>query len=240
MPARNLGVAKEDVSTSALSTSEQDLLDETMRHCYQDIREMGTQVLYDKHREYMEEIRFAARVAKAQFAQNFGGQQASASQFVMTPIHPSYFGYSDWSQAPEASAQTTTTWIDSSAPDLLNGNADEPVRVGEQAVHVILGLGSHEDSPVENRYKWYTQREPRTVVNTEETYRQTDIGIQFLEAPLVLPEDNEFRAEFWSPAAGSTYPFLHGYTFVKGQPARRPDPTTYLGSDVSNSILAEQ
>jgi len=240
MPQRSVMAAEEEVETETLKGSEESTLNQVFARQFEDTRTEGSNTLVNKLREYQDEVGFAAQIAKAQFNQNLGGGSTTAGQFAVSQIDSAYFGYNDWDNAPDAPADGTQDWIDSDTPDNLTGTVGEPIIIGEDAVHVVCGVGTYEDSPKEDKFKFHVNREPKTVDRVEDAWRGTDLQIKWFDTPYIWYEDTEVRAELYSPVAGSSSPYLVGVSFVEGKAARRLSPGTYTGTQTANTIVAQQ
>ena len=240
MPQRSIATAEDEVETESLSGNEKQRLQGVYERLLEDTRTQGSNVFVQKLMEYQNEIEFGASVAKAQFQQNLGGGSTTTGQFAVSHIDPGFFGWDQWDNAPDAAADTTNTWLDSSNPDNLAGTGGEPLIIGEDAVHVVVGIGTYEQSPKENKYKFEVNREPKTVVRVEDAWRETDLQVKWLDSAYVFNEDTEVFAERYSPIAGASSPRLIGVSFVEGKAARRINPDNYTGTQTANNIVVEQ
>jgi len=240
MPQRSIATAEDEVETQSLTGPEQSRLQGVYERLLEDTRTEGTNTLVQKLMEYQGEIEFGAQVAKAQFQQNLGGGSTTTGQFAVSHIDPGFFGWDDWDNAQDAAADSVNTWLDSAEPDNLSGTGDEPLIIGEDAVHVVVGLATYEPSPKENKYKFEVNREPKTVIRVDDAWRETDLQIKWLDSAYVLNEDTEVFAERYSPVAGSSSPRLVGVSFIEGKAARRINPDNYTGTQTANNIVVQQ
>lgn len=205
--------------------SEMHLLQRSLQHGFEDSRSLDTRVLQDNYQDYYDTIRFAAEVAKSQFGLDFGGIVAdSDNEFVMDHPHSGYFGYNDWSNLADVSADSTFTWIDEDAVDNLSGSAGEPVTIGEPVVHLIFGVGSYDTSPKTTRMQMEINDKPKTSISTGHFFQSTDIAVKWLDSPILIRKDDEFLVDAYSGEAGTESLFFEGVTFVKNRQARNLDP----------------
>lgn len=215
-----------------LSEEEEDMLKMVFDRALEDTRTEGTTTLRDKVQEYYDEVVFAAEVARAQFDQRFDGQNPSSGFFGVDTVHSGYFGYDDWSNTPDPGSGddgSAIAWIDDSVPDHVSGTGgrNNPLRIGEDAVHIIFGVGSYETDPVATR-AWFVKNDsPRSAFSTTETFRNTDLRIQWLNAPIVLAEGDDIYSEYLSAEASTTESlYLTGLTFLQEKTSRIVTPGT--------------
>lgn len=236
----NLQEAHNEVDTESLTSGEQSVLNMAFERSLEDTRSLDTQTVVEKMKEYKEEISFAGMVAKAQMDQQLGGQMTTPNKIAITQIEPEYFGYQDWDNVPDASADTVSTWLDSSTPDELSGSGGEPIKIGDEAVHIVLGMGTFSSEENARNFGFELDRNLQTAIRAENAFRNTDLMIQWLDEPLLLYEDREVFGEFYSAFAGTTAFRPVGVTFIDGKAAREVNPSNLAGSSVSGNVVVEQ
>ena len=241
------------LAEAPLGENEQEMLALFYERGLEDVRALDTETTLYKFREYEAEIEKAAKVAKAQFAQGFDGSQPQSGSFGVSRIRPGYFGYDSWINCPDATQGTSVDWIDANTPDNLNsgtGGVNDPASVGEDAVHILLGIGSHEGStqvnftgsqversePKTEAVKFRFNDQPRTAIETWDAFRNTDIQQRWLDTPTILTEDDDIYAEFVGGEAGSESLYLIGLSFVQAKPMREIVPANMAGTDSDNII----
>lgn len=224
---------------ASLSSDEKTKLNRSVERGFEDTRALDTQTVVQKATDYQEEIQFAAEVAKAEFEQSFDGMLPQSGAFGIDPIHHGYFGYDSWDNLPELTAGETQAWLDNGQPDNLNGNGgiNNPLTVGDPAVHVILAVGSYAESPKISRLRWRLNDQPRPAISTSFNYRNTDLRMQWLDTPLVLKPDDDVYAEVYADQDGADAPYLFGFSFVKSKEMRDVDPADMAGTDMSNIVV---
>lgn len=229
-----------EIDTESLANNEQSVLDMAFQRSLEDTRALDTETIVEKFREYRNEIEFAASVAKAQMDQQIGGQITTPNKVAVTKIEPEYFGYDDWDNVPDASADTTSIWLDSDVPDNVTGSGGEPAIVGDEAVHLILGMGTYSENEHARSFLYQLDRNLKTAVKAEDAFRNTDLMIQWMDQPFLLYEDREVYGEFYSAFAGDTAFRPVGVSFIDGKKARNVDPDTFTGTQVAGNVLVEQ
>ncbi len=217
-----------------LSQAEKDRFALMFERYIEDVRTLDTETTVNKFREYQAEIQQAARVAKAEFAQGFGGTEPNSGQFGASLIRPGFFGYDSWLNCPDAEEGTAVPWLDAAAPDNLSGSAGDPLTVGEDAVHIIIGVGSYVGStavnftdssvnrelPKTEAVKFRLNDQPRTSIETWMAFRNTDMRQRYFDTPMLVTEDDDVYAEFVGGEAGTEALYPIGVSYVKGKALR--------------------
>lgn len=227
------------LSEAPLGSNEQSMLEMFFERGLEDVRELDTEVVLHKIQEYRDEITQAARVAKSEFKKDFDGFQPKSGAFGVSPIRAGYFGYDSWDNCPDGTSGSVTTWLDNATPDNLNGSGGQsnPLTVGEPVTHVILGVGSYAQSPKAEGVRFRLNDQPRTVIETERNFRGTDLRMQFLDTPILLKNDDDVYAEFYSSASGNEALYPIGVTFIEAKDYRELDPANMAGTDQSNIVV---
>lgn len=226
-----------------LSEDEKSILDMTFERGFEDTHVEDTEVVREKIQEYQEEIAQAAEIARAQFDQPFGGMNPKEGNFAMKRIHSGYFGYDSWENAPSVSAGENNAWIDDGSPDNLNGSSgiSNPLKVGEDAVHIILGFGTYHASPKASSIKMRINDSPRSSVNVKWEFTRTDTQIKWLDRPIILPENALIAAEIYADNGGDEFLYPVGASFVKYRASQLADPAEMTDdtSDTGDNIVAQ-
>lgn len=228
-----------------LSSDEQSMLDRAYERSLEDTRTDDTETLLEKIREYSAEIRVAAEVAKAQTSKGFGGSMPqSDNEFALTRIDPAYFAMDDWDVAFASgntlTAGATANWIHEGmdvddAGTGFGGTGGNGVTIGQDVVHLILGVGTYHPSPKITRVKFTLNDVPRTALPVSEEFRSMDIPIKWLDAPILLSGEDDFLAEVFAGIGGEDVPYLEGVTFIANQEARELDPANLRDTSGTNT-----
>jgi len=230
--------AESGYDRESLSSEEENLLETTFDRAFEDTRTEGTTTLRDKATEYIDEIKFAAEVARSQFDQRFDGQNPASGFFGVDTIHAGYFAYDDWTNTPGPGADdagSSLAFIDDSVGDHVTGSGGRvnPLRIGEDAVHVVLGVGSYETNPASSRIWFVKNDSPRSAFSTTESFRQTDLNVQWLNSPMVLAESDDIYAEYLATESDTEESlFLTGFTFLGEKVSRIVQPSTMAAEDL--------
>lgn len=229
------------LSQADLSQSERKSLQQFLDRGAVDVRSLGTRVANDLLRQYEGEISTAAQVAKAEFEKQFDGEAPQSGSFGVSRIRSGYFGYDSWDNCPDATTGSVTTWIDNSTPDNLSGSGgvNNPATVGDSAVHLITAVGSHEQSPKAEALRLRLNDQPRTSIEVEWNFRETDTRYKPLTTPIVLKGDDDIFAEFYGSGDGSESLYFDGVSFIEEKDYRELDPADMSGSALEGNLIVE-
>jgi hypothetical protein len=229
------------LSQADLSQSERNALQKYLDRGALDVRSLGTRVTNDLLRQYQGEISTAAQVAKAEFEKQFDGEAPQSGSFGVSRIRSGYFGYDSWDNCPDSTSGDVTTWIDNSTPDNLSGSGgvNNPAIVGDAAVHLVTAIGTHEQSPKAEAIRMRLNDQPRTSIEVEWNFRETDSRYKPLTTPFLLKKDDSIFAEFYGSADGSESLYFDGVTFIEEKDYRELDPANMTGSSLEGNIVVE-
>lgn len=219
-----------------LSDDEQTMLETALARSFEDIRTEEHDPLQTLLMEYRSEIGFAAEVAKAQFNQQFDGLNPDPGYYGIDTIHSGYFGYDDWDNCPDGGGSNTTVdWLTGADADQLSSTGSgrsDPIRIGENAVHLVTAIGSHDLSPTCTRLQMYKNDNPNTSFSTDMEFRTADLRIKPLQAPLVLAEDDDLYVQYLSADNSSEALYLFGVSFIPEKQLRTILPGSMPGEDI--------
>lgn len=230
-----------------LGGDETTALDRALSRSLVDTRADGSHVVVSQFKNFRDEIETAAEIAKHELNGEFEGQSPSSGSFGVTEIHPGYFGYDSWDDMPALTGGDTSDWLDSSTPTNLSGAGgggySDPLGVGDPVTHIILGFGSYAPDPAVSRIKWEKNEQPEVAVQTEDSFRNTDLRVQWLDTPVILQPQDDFAARVYAGGeVGSTYEdavYPIGLSFMEARAGRTLDPANMAGTDVSNVVVQQ-
>lgn len=213
----------------------------------EDTHTKDTEVIVEKLQEYRSELMVAAEIAKAQFEQPFGGLNPERGQFAVSRTRSGYFGYDSWEgNLTGMTAGSVVDWIDDFNPDNLSGSDPgdsfgSPLKVGENAVHAILGFGTYNGSPKISTVTDRVNEEPRTTVSTKWEWINTDLSIKWLDRVRILPEDSLYEAKVYPDVDGDDDPFIVGVSYVESRDSEIADPANMTDDSTatSDNIVAQ-
>jgi hypothetical protein len=227
-----------------LSQQEQRLLEASLERGLEDTYVEGTEVLRKKIQEYFDEIEQAAEIARAQFDQPLGGLNPREGTFAVSRIFSGYFGYDSWENVGTLTSGATNDWIDDDTPDNLGSGSsgiNEPLKVGEEAVHIILGFGTFHESPKTSAIQLRINDSPRTAIRTKYEFTRTDTQIKWLDRPKILPENALLAARLYADNGGEDFVYPVGISFIEHRASQEPDPANMTddSQDTSDNIVAQ-
>lgn len=233
-----------DTDRQQLTDEEQGLLDRAFERGLEDTRDVNTETVREKLDEYRHEIEVGAEIARSQFDQMFGGVNPSSGRYAISRAHSGYFGWDSWENAPSLTGGQLNDWLDDDTPDNLTSGTSgfgSPLKVGEEAVHVIVGFGTYHDSPKVSAIKPEVNEEPRPSVKVKYEWTKTDTQIKWLDRALILPENALFAAQLYAENGGTDFPYPVGVSFVKNRAAQIADPSemTDDSASTSDNIVAQ-
>lgn len=221
-----LQAQKMDVLYEELTTEEIEKLDQALRRILK---------LYYPQREIVDlflrrkvEIITGCMVAKKQFSKTFDGESPKAGNFGISITRAAYFGIGDdWDDAAPFSTGSPQNWIHSGTT-LLGGTAGNPIKIGENAVHVIIGIASLHPSPKIESFKFKINGNEKPVITTGWLWRASGIAIKELEKSLLLRKDMTVLCQvFISAKFGSSVddiPYLVGVSYLPEDVLKIHDP----------------
>jgi len=221
-----IGAAKAlGVEFEPFAKSELDLFDVSFRRQF--LLTFPEREIADIFVRHKAEILVAAMVAKKQFGKSFGGERPEANQFGMVLSRAAYFGVGDdWEDAAPFTTGSPQNWIHSGTT-LLGGTAGNPIKIGENAVHCILAIGSYHPSPKIESVKLEIDGKPKPIVYTGWNVKLSDLALKELDKSIILYEDRTFLAKvFISEKFGSSvddYPYLLAVSFLPEDALRLHD-----------------
>jgi len=223
----------------SLSQEETAALNEYFNYGLREYRTEGPDRLRQLVQRRRNLVDIAAAVAKATFNKQFDGHQPQSGSFGVSTIRSGYCGYDSWDNCPDATSGDTTVWLDNSVPDNLGGSGgvNNPLTVGEPVVHLLLGIGSYAESPKAESVRLRLNDQPRTVIHTGPWFANTDLRYAPLSTPILLKDDDDVFARFYSDASGNEALYPIGLTFIEAKDYRELDPANMAGTDDDNIVV---
>jgi len=197
---------------------------------------------------HQKEILIGAMVAKKQMKAEIEGEQPSSNQ-IGGPLvtRACWLGVGDdWEDilgiyAGAQGAWTTgapQNWIHSGTT-LLGGTAGNAIRVLENAVHVIFGLGSGHAAPKIESTKFWQDEKPRPILiqGRQQKLLPYSLRVKELDVAILLKDKSKFLGKvmisnaFGAGSALQTdYPYLYAASFIKEPQLSIHDPVSIPGT----------
>jgi hypothetical protein len=199
----------------------------------------------DAYLRHQGEILLGAMVAKEQMDAEVDGEQPSAGKIGgPIPIRACFVGVGDdWEDLGSFTTGSPQNWIHSGTT-LLGGTSGNPIRVGDNAVIVVIGIRSRHPSPKVESVKFEIDGKEKPVLVTAFAQKATanPSGLMFKEFDYgqVWKKDTEVLGKIFATAAyGSTvtdYLELIGAAFIMEPQLRVHDAYDLCGTSAKRDV----
>lgn len=194
--------------------------------------------IYERH---VVEIMLGAMIAKEQMDSQIDGESPGKG-FIGGPIdiRAGFLGIGDdWEDPATFTTGSVQNWIHSGTT-LMGGAAGNAVRIGENAVHVILGYGSKHPSPkIESIQNTIDGNQKVAIPLSGKQQRYNSLRIKELDNAIILKKNTTMLTKvFISAAHGASVadiPYPYGVSFVKEDQLRVQDVATLPGT--TNDVI---
>lgn len=204
--------------------------------------EFETREIATMFNQHMTEIIAAGQIAKQQMESTIGGESAGPNQIVgPIPIRAGFLGIGDDWEDGGASITTGSAqnWLHSGTT-LLGGTAGNPIRIGQNAVFCIVGLGSLSPAPKVESIKFTVDGKEKTVLYTGYALKNSGLKVKDLNAAMVWKENTTVLGTIFASANhGATvtdYLYLIGVMYVREAQGRVQDPYSICGSSANRDV----
>ena len=192
------------------------------------------------------ELLLGAMVAKNQMTAEIDGEMPGSGK-IGGPlvIRAGFLGIGDdWEDASPFATGSPQNWIHSGTT-LLGGSSGIAIRIGENAVFVVVAIGSLHPSPKLESVQFTIDGKEKPIILTGFAQKKSDLKIREIDSALVWKKDTTILGKvFFSAAYGSSvadYPYLLGAAYIKEPQLRVHDPASLCGSsavrDVNKVVL---
>jgi hypothetical protein len=219
------------------------------------VREYEVREIRDMFLRHQGEALLGAMIAKEQMNAEIDSEQPAPNKIGgPLPIDACYLGIGDdWEDINGIYGGTQSSWSTGSPQNwihsgtsLLGGTAGNPVRIGENAVHVVFAIGSLHPSPKIQSVQFTIdgKLKPKLVTAFAQKYLPgAPRPVKELDNCYIFNEDKTVLAKvmishaFGEPVTHVVdYPYLIGVSYIKEPALRLHDPATLPGP-VYNVIL---
>jgi len=200
----------------------------------------------DAYLRHQGEILLGAAVAKEQMDATIDGEQPQPGKIGgPIPIRAAFLGVGDdWEDLGSFSTGSPQNWIHSGT-SLLGGTSGNPIRIGENAVHVIIGIRSRHPSPKVESVKFTVDGNEEPVIITGFAQKASGLAFKELDNGKIWKKNTTVLGEIFASASyGSTctdYLELIGASFIPEAQLRVHDAADLCGSasarDVNKVVL---
>jgi len=208
----------------------------------------------DIHMRHQGEALLGAMIAKEQMDAEVDSELPASNKIGgPIPIRACWLGVGDdWEDLLGIYSAAQGTWTTGTPQDwihagttLMAGTDGNAIRILENAVHIIYGVGSLHASPKIESVKFTVDDKAKPILQTWWSHKQPDsLRVKEFDNAIVLKEDTYFRAEvmisnaFGAASANVTdFPYLFGVSYIKEPQLRIHDITNALIVGVTPGIV---
>jgi hypothetical protein len=198
--------------------------------------------IIDLYMRHLEEIMLGAMVATDQMKKRFDGERPEAGKFGMVKPRAGFFGIGDdWDSVAAFTVGSPQNWIHSGTT-LMAGSTGNAIKIGENALHVILAMGSLHKSPKIESHQFTMDGKPKPIIIVREMQNFSDFSLKELDVPFLWKKNTTVLGKvFIGDQLGAVssvldYPFLVGVSFIPEDILRLHDVATLPGTTY-NAVL---
>jgi len=198
--------------------------------------------IIDLYQRHLEEIMMGAMIGVSQMKKRFDGERPEAGKFGMVKPRAGFFGIGDdWDSVSAFTTGSPQNWIHSGTT-LMNGTAGNAIKIGENAVHVIVALGTLHKSPKIESLQFTLDGKPKPIVITREPQEFSDLRFRELDVAFIFKRNTTVLGkvlvgdQLGALASALDWPYLIGASFVPEDVLRLHDIATLPGT-VYNVVL---
>jgi len=196
--------------------------------------------IVEMYKRHIGEILLGAMIAKEQMDATIGGEQPESNQ-IGGPLvmRACWIGIGDdWEDAAPITTGSPQNWIHSGTT-LMGGTAGNAVKIGKNAVHVVIGVGSLHPSPKIESIFFEIDGKDKPILVTM-PMKRSGLRVKEFDTAFILKQGTTILAKvFISAAFGSSvddYPYLIAASFINAAQLRVHDPANVPGT-VNDIIL---
>lgn len=196
--------------------------------------------IVDILQRHIKELLLGAMIAKNQMNAEIDGELPAAGK-VGGPlaIRAGWLGIGDdWEDGGSITTGSPQYWIHSGTT-LLGGTSGRPIRVGKNAVFVLVAVGSLHPSPKVESIKFTVDGREKPTLNTGWALKNSGLKIKEFDSAFILKENTQVLAQVFASAThGATvtdYLYLLGAAYIPEAQLRIQDPADLVGSPTART-----
>ena len=189
--------------------------------------------LYNRHRA---EILMGAMIAVKQMSKRFDGERPAAGKIGMVKPRAGFFGIGDdWDDVSAFTCGEAQNWIHSGTT-LMAGDAGHAIKIGENALHIIIAVGSMHKSPKIESHQFTVDGKPKPIILTRLPQEFSDLRVKDLDVGFVFKKGStllgqvQLSTQAAAVASLLDWPYLVGASFVPEDILRLHDVATLPGT----------
>jgi len=190
--------------------------------------------IYMRHRI---EILMGVMVATKQMSKRFDGERPEAGKFGMVEIRAGFLGIGDdWDSNPSVTGGSLQNWIHSGTT-LMAGSSGNAVKIGENAVHILIGIGEYYPDPKIESVQFTIDGKPKPGIVTKRAMFFTDYSVKELDVAFIFKKATTVLGKIFQRLTGTSYPYLLGASFVPENVLREYADVATLPGTTADVIL---
>jgi len=178
-------------------------------------------VLNEKYREVADiinrhraEILMGCMVATKQFSKRFDGERPEAGKFGMVEPRAGFFGIGDdWEDAGSITGGSLQNWIHAGTT-LMAGTSGNAVKIGKNAVHVIVAIGDYESDPKIESIAFTIDGKPKPGIYVKRAHMLSDYQTKELDVAFIFKYGTTVLGKIFQKTTGTSTPYLIGASFI--------------------------
>jgi len=178
-------------------------------------------VLNEKYREVVDilnrhraEILMGAMVAVKQMSKRFDGERPEAGKLGMVEIRAGFLGIGDdWEDAGTITGGSLQNWIHSGTT-LMAGASGNAVKIGKNAVHVVVAIGDYETDPKMESIQLTIDGKPKPGILVKRAHVLSDYQAKELDVAFIFKYGTTVLGKIFQKTTGTSTPYLIGASFV--------------------------
>jgi len=201
------------------------------------VLQMKPREIVDMYMRHRVEILMGAMVATAQFKKRFDGERPAAGKFGMVLPRAGYFGIGDdWDDVSAFTGGSPQNWIHSGTT-LMGGTAGHAIKIGENAVHVVFGVGSLHPAPKIESFQFTVDGKAKPIFITRWPLTLSDLAVKEFDTSFIFKKGTTLLVKVFQKQTGDDWPYLIGVSFVPENILREYHDVANLPGTVANVVL---
>jgi len=190
----------------------------------------------DLYMRHLEEILMGTMIATEQMDKRFDGERPEAGKFGMVKPRAGFFGIGDdWDSVSAFTAGAAQNWIHSGTT-LMGGTSGNAIRIGENAVHTIVAIGTLHATPKIESHQFTVDGKPKPVIIVKEPQWWSDFRFKELDVSFIFKKNATLLGKVMVGdqlgvlASALDWPYLLGASFIPEDVLRLHDTATLPGT----------
>jgi len=192
-------------------------------------------------KQFKTELLLGAMIAKEQMNAEIDGESPSSGK-IAGPliIRAGFVGIGDdWEDGGTITTGTPQNWLHSGTT-LLGGTAGNAIRIGDNLVVVVVGIGSLHPSPKIESFQFTIDQKTKPAVITGWPLKKSDLKLKKLNTAMIWKKNSQVLGKVFASAIfGATvtdYPYLLGVAYIPEAQLRVHDPYDLVGTSANRDV----